>query len=46
MDKNLPRWGIVEVNGQKGVKWDIGTPPDGYQGGISGVLNLFYVLHS
>lgn len=41
--KDLPRWGIVEVNEQKGVKWDIGVPPAGYQNGISGVINLFYI---
>jgi hypothetical protein len=39
----LPRWGEFDYNGIKGVKWDIGTPPDGYSGGISGVLNLFYL---
>ena len=36
---DAPRWG--EVTG--GIKWDMGTPPDGYTGGISGVLNAFYI---
>ena len=40
---DLPRWGEFTANGITGVKWDIGTPPDGYQGGVSGVLNLFYL---
>jgi len=39
-----PRWGEVKSEGSTtGVTWHFGTPPGGYAGGVSSVINLWYV---